>query len=117
MSCSSFNLAIRIKQPPTISDHAPASSNGWSERSRPRATNGGIDLDRALANPRRGLRRTRTVVRQSKLAHEQKREILRRWALDAYRTARTDFSRLNKVIDALIDLDEPEGLAVSEGKH
>jgi hypothetical protein len=51
MSCSSFNLAIRIKQPPTISDHAPASSNGWSERSRPRATNGGIDLDRALTNP------------------------------------------------------------------
>ena len=37
---TSRNLASRIEQPPklAISDHAPASSNGWSERSRPRRT-------------------------------------------------------------------------------
>jgi hypothetical protein len=31
------NLAIRIERPPkpTISDHAPASWNGWSERAKP----------------------------------------------------------------------------------
>jgi NADH dehydrogenase ubiquinone Fe-S protein 4 len=89
----------------------------WVERTlEARAANGGIDLDRALANPAAAFDEPARVVRQSKLAHGHKREILRRWALDAYRTARTDFSRLNKVIDALIDLDEPEGLAVKRGK-
>jgi len=37
-------------------------------------------------------------------------------ALEAYRTAQTDFSRLDKLIDALIDLDEPEGLVI-KGKE
>jgi ETC complex I subunit conserved region len=85
----------------------------WVERTlEPRVTNDGIDLDRALANPAAAFDEPERVVRQSKLSHEQKREILRRWALDAHRTARTDFSRLDKVIDALIDLDEPEGLVI-----
>jgi hypothetical protein len=80
------------------------------------ATNDGIDLDRVLASPAAALGEPEQFVRQSKLSNEQKREILRRWALEAYRTAQTDFSRLDKLIDALIDLDEPEGLVI-KGKE
>jgi hypothetical protein len=87
------------------------------ERTREaRAMNGGFDLDRVLANPAAAFGEPEQVVRQSKLSDEQKREILRRWALKAYRTAQTDFSRLDKLIDALIDLDEPEGLVI-KGKE
>ena len=97
---------------PTSRNLAPESSNGWSERSTPgRRTTEWM----STACWRAPLRRSANpdqVVRQSKLSHEQKREILRRWALETYRTARTDFSRLDKLIDALIDLDEPEGLVV-----
>jgi hypothetical protein len=85
-----------------------------------RATNDGIDLDRALTNPAAAFGEPERVVRHPHLSLEQKREILRRWALEAYRTddtkkretARTDFSRLDKVIDALIDLEEPAGLVI-----
>ena len=57
------------------------------------------------------------VVRHPHLSPEQKRDILRRWALELYRTdgaatqatAQADSSQLDKVIDALIDLDEPVG--------
>jgi hypothetical protein len=80
----------------------------WVERTREaRAMNGGFDLDRVLASPAAAFGESEQVVRQSKLSDEQKREILRRWALEAYRT-----SRLDKLIDALIDLDEPEGLVI-----
>jgi hypothetical protein len=86
------------------------------ERLEAQATNDGTDLDRVLASPAAAFGEPEQVVRQSKLSHEQKREILRRWALEAYRTAQTDFSRLDKLIDALIDLDEPEGLVI-KGKE
>ena len=67
----------------------------WVERTlKARAMNDGIDLDRVLANPAAAFGEPEQVVRQSKLSEEQKREILRRWALEAYRIARTDFSRL-----------------------
>jgi hypothetical protein len=54
------------------------------------------------------------VLRDPKCSIEQKREILRRWALAACRldganvqgAAHEDASQLDKIIDALIDLDE-----------
>ena len=61
----------------------------WVERTREaRAMNGGFDLDRVLASPAAAFGESEQVVRQSKLSDEQKREILRRWALEAYRTSR-----------------------------
>ena len=79
------------------------------------AADDGLDLDRALADPVAAFDEPERIVRHPQLSPEQKREILRRWALEIYRTdgaktratAQEDFARLDKVIDALIDLDEP----------
>lgn len=79
------------------------------------AADDGLDLDRALADPAAAFDEPERVVRHPQLSPEQKREILRRWALELYRadcaktraTAQADFARLDKVIDALIDMDEP----------
>jgi len=56
------------------------------------------------------------VLRDSALSVAEKRDVLRRWALDAYLIesaqshgdAAPHPSRLDEAIDALIDLDEPE---------
>jgi hypothetical protein len=87
-------------------------------------TNDGIDLDRALTHPAATFDEPERVVRHPQLSPEQKRDVLRRWALEAYRTdgartqafAQSDSARLDKVIDALIDLDEPGGLVVIKRK-
>ena len=79
------------------------------------ATEDEIDLDRALADPAAAFDEPERVVRHPQLSPEQKREILRRWAFEIYRTdcaktratAQADFARLDQVIDTLIDLDEP----------
>jgi len=79
------------------------------------AADDGLVLDRALADPVAAFDEPERIVRHPQLSPEQKREILRRWALEIYRTdcaktraiAQKDFARLDKVIDALIDLDEP----------
>ncbi|MBN8956349.1 MAG: ETC complex I subunit [Rhizobiales bacterium] len=55
------------------------------------------------------------VLHDEKLTPEEKRDLLRRWALDAYlldlafsrATPESGASRLQEVIDALIDLDQP----------
>jgi hypothetical protein len=56
------------------------------------------------------------VLRDPRLSASDKRDVLQRWALNAYRSElafpKTDLavhpSRLNDVIDALLDLEEPE---------
>jgi hypothetical protein len=55
------------------------------------------------------------VLRDPALSQSEKRDVLRRWALDAYVTesapsehAKPDSWHLDEVIDALIALDEPE---------
>jgi hypothetical protein len=55
------------------------------------------------------------VLRDPALSQTEKRDVLRRWARDAYLIESTSkdsavlrASRLDEVIDALIDLDEPE---------
>jgi len=86
-----------------------------SNKRPPDAADDVVDLDRMLANPTAAFDEPERVVRHPQLSPEQKREILRRWALEIYRTdcaktratAPADFARLDKVIDALIDLDEP----------
>src|SRR5437660_12549963 len=86
-----------------------------SNKRPPDAADDVIDLDRVLANPAAAFDEPKRVGRHPQLSPEQKREILRRWALEIYRTdcakaratAPADFARLDKVIDALIDLDEP----------
>ncbi len=97
----------------------------WMERTLGiQATNDRIDLNRALTNPAAAFDEPERVVRDPQLSPEQKREVLRRWALEAYRTdraatrafAQPDSARLDKVIDALIDLDEPGGLVVIKRK-
>jgi hypothetical protein len=58
------------------------------------------------------------VLRDPKLDPEQKREVLHRWALDAYLLElaysngepQAQLSRLQEVIDALIDLGQPPSL-------
>src|SRR5436190_17390772 len=75
------------------------------------ATNNGIDFDLALTNPAAAFDEPERVVWRPQLSAEQKREILRRWALEAYRaadarkraTARTDFSRLGARPDRRCD--------------
>ena len=79
------------------------------------AADEGLDFDRALADPAAAFEEPERVVRHPQLSPKQKREILRRWAFEIYRidcaktraTAQADFARLDQVIDALIDLDEP----------
>src|SRR5215211_1281027 len=93
----------------------------WVERTLgARATNDGTDLDRALTNPAAAFDEPERVVHNRQLSPEQKLKILRHWALEAYRTdygkkrrtTRINISRLDKVIDALIDLEDPEGLVI-----
>jgi hypothetical protein len=56
------------------------------------------------------------VLSDPRLSERDKRELLRRWALNAYASERAfpgtgaaaRSSRLDDVIDALLDLDEPE---------
>jgi hypothetical protein len=54
------------------------------------------------------------VVRAATLSYVEKRDVLRRWALDTYLTevapsdAAPSPSRLPEIIDAIIDLDDPE---------
>jgi hypothetical protein len=58
----------------------------------------------------------RDVLRDHSLSEAERRSVLQRWALDAYLIERAlpkgdavrRPSRLDEVIDALIDLDEPE---------
>jgi hypothetical protein len=81
------------------------------------ATGGAID--RALLDPASCFADPEGVLRDPKLSREMKREILRRWPLDAYliEVAATEGvpeaepSRLQEVIDALIDLDDAGTLA------
>jgi hypothetical protein len=94
----------------------------WMERTLGlRATNNGIDLDRALTHPVAVFDDPEQVVRHPQLSAEQKREVLRRWALEeSYSADRArsqaaeppDSSRLDRLIDALIDLEEPAGLVI-----
>lgn len=53
-----------------------------------KATNDGIDLNRALTNPAAAFDEPERVVRHPQLSPEQKREVFRRWALEAYRVLR-----------------------------
>ena len=78
-----------------------------------------VETDRALVNPAACFASPDEVVRDPKLSTEQKREILRRWVLDAYliEVAMTEGmpqgepSRLDEVVDALIDLNDAENSA------
>lgn len=111
-------LAAHDRRPPTRKLE-------WIERTLGiRTKNDGIDLDRALTNPAAAFDEPERVVRHPQLSPEQKREVLRRWALEAYRTdgaktrafAQPYSARLDEVIDALIDLDERGGLVVIKRK-
>src|SRR5262245_34100673 len=78
-------------------------------------------------------RAPRDVLSDPGLSRSEKRSVLRRWALEAFRVesmfsrgnANPELSYLDEVIDALIDLDEPDlrGLhrppieIVSQGKR
>ena len=78
-----------------------------------------VGTDRALVNPAACFASPDEVLRDPKLCMEQKREILRRWALDAYliEVAMTEGmpqgepSRLDEVVDALLDLNAAENSA------
>ncbi|HVT29733.1 MAG TPA: ETC complex I subunit [Lacipirellulaceae bacterium] len=78
-----------------------------------------VGTDRALVNPAACFASPDEVLRDPKLSMEQKREILGRWALDAYliEVAMTEGmpegepSRLDEVVDALIDLEDAENSA------
>ncbi|MEK9278603.1 hypothetical protein MTR72_02950 [Bradyrhizobium sp. ISRA442] len=69
--------------------------------------------DRAWANLASSYAHPSDVLRDPKLSAEQKRNLLRQWALDAYRIElsategmpSSASSQLNEAIDALIDLD------------
>lgn len=71
-------------------------------------------MDRALLDPAAFFADPEEIVRHPNLSFDKKRELLRRWALDAYRVeviaAETprpyERSRLDEVIDALIALEE-----------
>jgi hypothetical protein len=78
---------------------------------------------RALINPSACFASPNDVLCDPKLSVERKREILRQWALDAYliEVAATEGipegepSRLEEVIDALIDLDDADKLPTGHG--
>jgi hypothetical protein len=69
----------------------------------------GIDPTEIYANPH-------DVLQDSKLSPSRKRDVLRRWALDAYQIeiehskgrSLAEPSKLQEVIDALLDLEEPQ---------
>lgn len=93
----------------------------WVERTLGvRATNDGVALDRAQTNPPAAFDEPERVVRHPQFSPEQKRDILRRWALEEYRAdsvgtqaaRQADSSQLDRVIDALIDVEEPAGLSI-----
>jgi ETC complex I subunit conserved region len=71
-----------------------------------------VDDGHGRANGTTGYGRPSEVLRDPKLSVEQKRNLLRQWALDAYRTEVATMdgmppsaSQLDEAIDALIDLD------------
>lgn len=71
-------------------------------------------MDRALLDPAAFFADPEEIVKHPKLSFDRKRELLQRWALDAYRVEVTaaqaprpsEHSRLDAVIDALIALEE-----------
>jgi hypothetical protein len=70
------------------------------------------DGDHARANVTSGYGHPSEILRDPKLSMERKRNLLRQWALDAYRTEVATMdgmspsaSQLDEAIDALIDLD------------
>ncbi|MDR3420662.1 MAG: ETC complex I subunit [Xanthobacteraceae bacterium] len=84
------------------------------------------ETDRALVNPAACFASPDEVLRDAKLSTEQKREILRRWALDAYLIEvamnegmpQGEPSRLEEVVDALIDLNDAENSAsLAQARH
>ena len=82
-----------------------------------------LDLDHVMADPAANFEDPAQVTGHPRLSLEQKRHILRRWALEAQRrdaattmaTMKQRPSQLEMVIDALIDLDEASSSA-SSGK-
>lgn len=83
-----------------------------------------LDLDRVMGDPAATFEDPARVIRHPHLSLEQKRDILRRWALEAQRrdaatttaTGKQHSSQLERVIDALIDLDEASSSAFSGRK-
>jgi len=70
-------------------------------------------MDRALVDPAAFFADPEEIVMHPNLSFDKKRELLHRWAFDAYRLEvigaempRPDRSRLDEVIDALIALEE-----------
>ena len=82
-----------------------------------------LDLDHVMADPAADFEHPAQVIGHPHFSLEQKRHILRRWALKAQLrdaatttpTMRQHSSQLEMVIDALIDLDEASSSA-SSGK-
>ena len=82
-------------------------------------------MDRALVNPAVLFNNPREIVEHPNLSFATKRELLHRWAFDAYRieivatnAPRQDGpSRLDEVIDALIALEEVAVLSESESQR
>jgi hypothetical protein len=79
-----------------------------------------LDLDRVMGDAAATFEDPAQVIRHPHLSLEQKRDILRRWALEAQRrdvaataTMKQRSSQLERVIDALIDLDEASSSAFS----
>ena len=71
-------------------------------------------MDRALVDPAAVFADPEEIVKHPNLSFDKKRELLHRWALDAYRVEviapeaprACECSRLDSVIDALIALEE-----------
>jgi hypothetical protein len=86
---------------------------GSARRVRSDATREPAERDCALVNPAAGFASPDDVVRDPNLTAAEKQDVLRRWALDEYliqtgmtkRTAQSEPSRLDEIIDALIDMD------------
>jgi len=79
-----------------------------------------LDLDRVMGDPPATFEDPAQVIRHPHLLLEQKRDILRCWALEAQRrdattttaTMMQGSSQLERVIDALIDLDQASSSAL-----
>jgi hypothetical protein len=107
-------------RPRQSQNRAPAASRSFerakSELERPAAQASGNEL--TAINPETHYAHPNDVLRDPTLSSREKHDILRRWALEAYRRERgaTDGrhgqSQLDEIIDALIDLDGGELLAV-----
>jgi hypothetical protein len=75
-----------------------------------------VNIVRALADPAAFFADPEEIVNHPNLSFEEKRELLHRWAFDAYRIEvvaaeaprRYEHSRLDEVIDALIALEEAQ---------